>query len=292
MQLSRNKVSVDQPYAVVHEPEPDGRGGIVDTTTVFLTASECPIGCNMCDLWQNTLPHPTPSGAITAQLDVAMNDPETTQSSWIKLYNSGNFFDAQSIPVADYPSIAQVCNRFERVVVENHPAIGASRLQNFQDLLETQLEVAVGLETVQPRCLDRLRKRMSRDDFTRYAFMLNDRQIDLRVFLIVGMPGQSVAEAFRWTRLSVRHAVMCGARHISLIPPRVGNGWNGMSDALPRPSVAQLLEIQLAAQQDAAGWAAVTVDAWDVPSDQPQLGLLQRRNLNQSASVVPSRIMR
>ena len=85
-----------------------------------------------------------------------------------------------------------------------------------------QLEVAVGLETMQPRWLGRMGKRMTRDEFDGYARKLHEHRIDLRVFLIVGVPGSSVAESLRWAELSVRHAALA-ARSISLIPAR-GNG--------------------------------------------------------------------
>ncbi|MGI9470824.1 MAG: hypothetical protein ACR2NZ_04790 [Rubripirellula sp.] len=278
--MNRQSLSPDKPYLVIHEPEPDGQGGQVETTTVFLTVSSCPIGCSMCDLHLNTLPTATPVGAVPRQIETAVADSD---AKWLKLYNSGNFFDPRSIPPRDHRAIAQHCQRFERVIVENHPRFGLQRLQEFQQLMPMQIEVAVGLETVQPRWLKRLGKQMSRDEFGAYANVLRERGIDLRVFLILGVPGISARESIRWARLSVRHAIASSARHISIIPARSGHGWNGQSDQLPTFSLDQLGEIQHQLLTDADGQAAITLDLWDVDRNREQRAKLQRANLEQTA---------
>jgi radical SAM enzyme (TIGR01210 family) len=278
--MNREQLSAEAPYLVLHEPEPDGRGNEVSTTTVFLTASQCPVGCNMCDLHLNTLPGATPSGAIARQIDLAVKD---SQASWLKLYNSGNFFDPRSIPPADYREIAARCNRFDRVIVENHPQFGKNRLQKFLELITCKFEIAVGLETVQPRWLERLGKQMSRDDFSRYASEINRFGVDLRVFLILGVPGIDVVESVRWTRLSLRHAIACGARHVSIIPARSGHGWGGRANQLPDFSTPLLAEIHEKLLQDSDGQAVVTVDLWDVPVNDTGYSRLRQSNLSQHA---------
>ena len=310
--MQRNPVTADRPYHVTEEFEPNGNGGIAHTTTVFLTASECPIRCTMCDLWKNTLTVPTPPGAIVQQIDWALREnrtpgldadkrnavlespllprdiplpespPESPSERWLKLYNSGNFFDPRSIPPSDHDAIIERCHGFDRIVIENHPKFGSSRLSRFKDRLTIPLEIAVGLETVQPRWLDRFGKQMTRDDFDRYAKILADQDIDLRVFLIIGVPGITVAESLRWTRLSIRHAIRVGARHISLIPLRPSSHPSqSSSSSLPRFTTQSLLELQQAALEDAASHCVVTMDLWDIPPHAPHLSLLHQRNLTQ-----------
>lgn len=283
--IRRRELSPQRPYAVVAEQEPCGGGRSASTLTIFLTASECPIGCQMCDLWQNTLTSATPIGAIPVQIDWALESHRP--ADWVKLYNSGNFFDRRSVPVSDYTAIADRCAAFSRVVVENHPKIGPDSMSRFRDLIAGQLEVAVGLETVQPRMLKRLQKRMTRDDFDRYAARLDRLGIDLRVFLIVGAPGISVSEAIRWARLSLRHSLAAGARHVSLIPARFGQGWNGRGRELTTLSLDDLAEVQSACLDDADARAIVTVDLWDRPVVDPIEEAKRRRlarvNLSQQA---------
>jgi uncharacterized Fe-S cluster-containing MiaB family protein len=269
----------DKPYAVLREQEPaliEGRQQLADVTTIFLTASRCPIGCRMCGLHQYTLPTATPAGAITRQIRTALQShpPQIdlagmkTRSKWIKLYNSGNFFDPASIPPDEYGAIAELCRPYSRIIVENHPRFGSQRLEAFRDMLAGKLEVAVGLETVQPRWLDRMRKKMTRDQFDRYARHLKQRGIDLRVFLIVGVPGSSPDESIRWARLSIRHAVRQGARHISLIPARPDESWGSDAQSVPEFSSQQLRQLQADAAAETSAHCFLTIDGWgSSPSD-------------------------
>jgi hypothetical protein len=99
--------------------------------------------------------------------------------------------------------------------------------------------------------------------------------------LIAGAPGIDVLESIRWARLSARHAIACGARHVSLIPARSGHGWNGRADELPDFSMDALAELQQTVIEDAAGRAAITVDLWDMDSRTPGLESLRTANLTQ-----------
>jgi radical SAM enzyme (TIGR01210 family) len=276
----------DRPYAYLSEREPKrdalGKPSVVDVSTVFLTASRCSVGCSMCDLHRNTLSGPTAVGAIVRQIRYAQL--ELPRANWIKLFNSGNFFDAASIPVVDYPAIAAACADYERVIVENHPRFGKSRHQMVRDLLPGRLEIAVGLETVQPRMLGRLGKQMTRDEFDRYARFLAESEIDLRVFLIFGAPDLSIAESIRWARLSVRHAIRAGARHISLIPARAGHGWNGMADSLPTITLPDLIDLFVVTLNDSDRAACLSVDLWDIDPD--ALGPSERERLQRFQTAI------
>lgn len=282
----------DRPYAYLSEREPSkdavGNRCIAETSTVFLTASRCPIGCAMCDLHRNTISHPTPAGAIPNQIRFAQQ--KLPAANWIKLYNSGNFFDVASIPPTDYPAIASLCDGYERVIIENHPRFGKHRHRAFRDLIAGKLEIAVGLESVQPRVLRRLAKQMSRDDFDRYAKSLTRQAIDLRVFLIVGTPYASIEESIRWTRLSLRHAIQAGARHVSLIPARTGHGWNGLAGALPQITLDHLADLFAIGLDDANGATCLSVDLWDIAqnlakeSERQLFNRLEAAILHQDAS--------
>jgi radical SAM enzyme (TIGR01210 family) len=263
----RHPVDPRRAIAVVDEHEARYGEEPIRVTTLLLTASECPLRCAMCDLWQNTLAEPTPPGAIPHQIEQALAD--RPRSGWIKLYNSGSFFDPQSIPPSDYAAIAALCDGFERVIVENHPRFGRTRIEPFARQLSGQLEIAVGLESVQPGLLRRLNKRMTRSDFDRFARQLAAAEIDLRVFLMLRPPWSEEVEAMRWTLLSVKHAVAYGARHVSLIPARDGNGWMEAArrDGLFRPPSAVSFETvfdeALTFVRRHAAKTIVTVDLWD-----------------------------
>ena len=190
--------------------------------TIFLTNRECPWRCLMCDLWKNTLTESVPARAIPAQIDYALD--RLPPARHIKLYNSGSFFDPRAIPVEDYAVIAQRISRFDRVIVECHPALVGENCFRFNELLSGRLEVAMGLETVLPEILEKLNKRMTTDQFAAAAARLREHDIDLRVFILVKPPFMREDEALYWAQRSLEFAFDCGATAATLIPVRGGNG--------------------------------------------------------------------
>jgi radical SAM enzyme (TIGR01210 family) len=245
------------------EDERSSEGEIVSVNTLFLTNRECPWRCLMCDLWKNTLTDTVPAGAIPAQIEYAL--ARLPSSRYIKLYNSGSFFDPRAIPVADHPAIASQLTPYERVIVESHPALINKNSLRFRDLIPGRLEVAMGLETVHTGVLPRLNKRMTLDQFSVAAELLRRNAIDLRVFILVKPPFLREAEALHWAQRSLDFAFQCGASVATLIPTRGGNGaleaLATQGDFEP-PSIATLeacLEYGLGLHQ-----GRVFADLWDL----------------------------
>ncbi len=222
----KNRLDPSRPYAFLWEEELGAAGELVPTATIFLTNRECPFRCLMCDLWRNTLDERVPSGAIAGQIRHAL--AQLPPARQIKLYNAGSFFDPQAIPPEDYEQIAAAISDFQRVIVECHPAFlrgkrGADCVR-FRDLIRGELEIAVGLETVHQRALAKLNKRMTVESFRRGAEFLNQRDIDLRVFILLKPPFLDEAEGVEWACCSFDVAAGCGAKVCSIIPTRGGNG--------------------------------------------------------------------
>lgn len=218
----RHALDPYQPYAFHVENECAASGEQVSVATIFLTNRECPWRCLMCDLWRNTLVEPVPVGAIPEQIRYALS--RLSGARQIKLYNSGSFFDVHAIPPTDYEVVASQLAPFERVIVESHPALIGDRCLRLRDLLEAQLEVAMGLETVHPVALERLNKRMTTAQFAQAARYLRENAIDLRVFVLVQPPFIGPSVALHWAQRSLEFAFDCGASVVTLIPTRAGNG--------------------------------------------------------------------
>ena len=218
----KNEIDPYRPYAFNIEKERTAAGTIEDIATIFLTNKECPFTCLMCDLWKNTTYKKVPSGAIPEQIEWALSQLPVTRH--IKLYNSGNFFDSQAIPIEDYKNIASLLQGFDTVIVESHPKLINEKVVQFGDMLGTELQVAIGLETVHPAVLSKLNKRMELVDFSMSVEFLNKNDIKSRAFILLRPPFLTENEGIEWARKSIDFAFECGVECCVIIPTRSGNG--------------------------------------------------------------------
>ena len=237
--------------------------------TIFLAGAECPFTCSFCDLWRYTIDGPTPPGALPKQIDETLASLDVASVARIKLYNASNFFDRRAVPLEDLPRIAESCGHFGGVTVESHARTINREAVAFAHRLEGagggRLEVAIGLETIHPRACADLNKRLDRDRFDRAASFLTEHGIDLRVFVLLGVPGIPAAESIEWTVRSAEHAARQGAALVSIIPLRGGNGEMERLSALGLFAPPTLRELE-SALEPCIGWknTVVTVDLWDV----------------------------
>lgn len=285
----RNTVDARRPYAFLVEPEYSAAGRVEDVATIFLTNRECPFRCLMCDLWKNTTTESVAIGAIPGQIDYAL--ARLPAAEHVKLYNSGNFFDHKAIPPEDYAAIVERVARFKTVIVENHPRLCGGDVPRFHDLLPAELEVAMGLETVQSEALEALNKRMTVDDFDRAVEFLLGAGVSVRAFILLKPPGMDEEEGIEWALRSIEHAFAIGVRCCSVIPTRAGNGIMERfqeQGLFAPPTLSSLEAVFDAALGLAAGRERVFVDLWDVErfaECEKCVGLrkerLQRMNLGQ-----------
>jgi radical SAM enzyme (TIGR01210 family) len=289
---AKNALDPERPYAFLVEPERSATGQVVNVATVFLTNRECPFRCVMCDLWKNTLDDPTPPGAIPRQIEFALERlPEARQ---IKLYNSGNFFDAQAIPRSDHAAIARLVRGFERVIVENHPKLCREECMRFAAQLGVKFEIALGLETVHPQALASLNKRMTLDDFDRAVAFLLEHGIDVRAFILLPAPFVPAPYGAEWTMRSLEHAFARGVGCCSVIPTRAAGG---VMEQLQRPGqfappTASMIE-QVLEQGIGMNRGRVFMDLWEVeqffPCSRCGVGRRERlRRMNLQQTVLPA----
>jgi len=279
---------------VEQEPLPDGR--IVDVGVIFLANRECPFRCLMCDLWKYATPERVPNGAIPRQIETAL--AELPPLRHLKLYNAGNFFDAQAIPAADLPRVADLLQDFDRVIVECHPKLIDRRCLQFRDRLRGRLEIAMGLETTHPDVLPRLNKRMTLDDFAHAARFLTSNGIGVRAFILLRPPFLTEREGVDWARRSIAFAFQVGVGLAVVIPTRGGNG------AMERLAERGLFHPpSLRSLEDVLAWGIeqcrgiVLGDLWDAASlahcslcGEKRLARLARMNLEQAVlPLVPCR---
>ena len=258
----KNSVDPQRPYAFLVEPEHTADGRVEDVATLFLTNRECPFRCLMCDLWKNTTDESVPPGAIPAQIDYALE--RLPRAQHIKLYNSGNFFDAQAIPPVDHAAIIERVRGFRTVIVENHPKLCTDQCVRFRDRLGTHLEVAIGLETIHPDVLYALNKRMTLEDFDRAVRFLVRREITVRAFILLRPPLLTEDEGVTWAIRSMEHAFATGVGCCSVIPTRAGNGIMEQLEQQGHFTPPALRSLERVAELGLRlGQGRVFVDLWD-----------------------------
>lgn len=258
----KNAVDPRRPYAFLVEPERNARGVVEDVATIFLTNRECPFRCLMCDLWENTTDETVPAGAIPAQIDDALKRLPSVKH--IKLYNSGNFFDPKAIPKGDLSAIAARIRGFDTVIVENHPRLCGEACGRFRNELGTNLEIALGLETIHPEALPALNKRMTLDDFERAVGLLVGDDIAVRTFVLLGLPWVNDEDATEWAIRSVEFAFSTGVGCCSVIPTRAKHGVLSQLErngAFRSPSLAMLERV--AEETVRLGRGRAFVDLWE-----------------------------
>jgi len=218
----KNIVDPQKPYALLVEKERTASGVVEDVGIIFLTNKECPYHCLMCDLWKNTTDQTVPEEAIPNQIEWALNHLPAVKH--LKLYNSGSFFDKNAIPEKDYQRIASLVSSFKTVIVESHPGFINEGCLRFRDMIKSDLQIAIGLETVNIEVLKKLNKRMTLEDFAASVNFLLENDIFTRAFILLRPPFLSESEGVFWAERSLDFAFNSGVECCVIIPVRAGNG--------------------------------------------------------------------
>jgi archaeosine synthase beta-subunit len=218
----KNIVDSRKPCSWMVEKERTVSGKIEDIGIIFLTNRECSFHCLMCDLWKNTTEFPVPVGAIPDQIEWALD--QMTNVKHLKLYNSGSFFDERAIPSKDYKRIAALVSSFETIIVESHPRLINEKCLLFRDMLKADLQIAIGLETVNTEILRKLNKQMTLDDFSGAVSYLTKNGLMSRAFILLRPPFLSESDGIHWAERSIDFAFGTGVECCTVIPVRPGNG--------------------------------------------------------------------
>jgi radical SAM enzyme (TIGR01210 family) len=288
---SRTPLDPARPYACFVEREYSRHGVVEDVAAIFLTNKECPFRCVFCDLWQKTLPDRIGDGLVAGQVEWALeNLPEPFH---VKLYNAGSFFDPEAIPSADLPRIAELLSGKRSAIVECHPRFVDDRCISFaKAIAPVKLEIAMGLETVDPDVLPLIKPSMSLDDFENAARFLMDNGIDIRAFILLGPPGHFGTERADWAKRSITYAFSMGVECCVIIPVRPGNGIVDALDAQGLYSRTNLAELQSVVEYGIRSRRGrVFADLWDVERiagcprcSGARAAALERMNLTQRLS--------
>ncbi|MCP4003978.1 MAG: radical SAM protein [bacterium] len=292
----RLSVDPERPGGFFVEKELTADRELVDVATILLTNRECPFRCLVCDLWKHTTEKRVAAGAVTRQIQWALDRLPAT--SHLKLYNAGSFFDVQAVSRQDREEIAGLVGRKKTLVVECHPKLVNSDCIEFaQSIAPAELQVAMGLETVDPDVLSRLNKGMTLEDFEAATRLLLDGGVAVRAFILLGAPGHFGTESVLWAKRSVDYAQSLGVESCVVIPVRSGNGIVNQLERegfFVRPTLEQLEEVVVSGIQNGRG--RVLADLWDIESlaegeerGAARVEALRHMNLTQQVSPSSSR---
>jgi len=260
MHLSvKNPVDESVANGIFTEAELTRNGSVEDHNIILTTNKECPFKCVMCDLWKNTLDYKVEKGIITKQVQDALH--QLPEAKHLKLYNAGNFFDRQSIPKQDTFDIADELHMrgYETLIVEAHPKLIGTPCLEFADYLAPQLDVAMGLETVDPTVLPRLNKNMTLDDFDRATTQMLEHDIFVRAFVLLRTPWHTEDEGIYWAKESIDFAQAIGVECCTIIPLRPNPRFNVAEFA---PSTGNALE-EVVAYGISKNKGRIFGDTWD-----------------------------
>jgi len=244
-------------------------------------------------LWRNTVESATTPGSIVSQVEAALQQLPPAQV--IKLYNSGSFFDLGAVPIADRMRIAGMLSGFEKMIVECHPRLMQNAAIDFAARIEGTLEIAFGLETAHPEALEKLNKRINRENYFEAVRRCKSSGIEVRTFLLVNPPFVPAPQQREWLEKSVQFAFDAGSDVVSLIPTRGGNGALEELQAygeFSEPGLADVengLEFALALNRGIA-----FADTWDLKRFSgcefcflPRAERIQRMNISQQIEPEP-----
>lgn len=245
------------------ERRPDGT--TEQALTIFLAGAECPFTCSFCDLWRWTTDLPTPAGALPKQIAAVLDAVDGPLPQRLKLYNASNFFDRRAVPPEDVPAIAALARPFAGVTVESHANTVGDATLEMAGALPGRLEVAVGLETVHPEAMRHLNKRLSLSRFDTAARFLADNGMDLRVFVLLGVPHVPEDQSVEWAVRTAQHAAQRGASTVAIIPTRGGNGEMERLQSEGHFVPPTLSDLESALERClGSGTTVFTADLWDV----------------------------
>ena len=160
--------------------------------------------------------------------------------------------------------MAAMAAPFSGVTVESHVSTIGPRTLEFARQLHGRLEVAAGLETIHPVAGAQMNKRLDLGRFDIGTRYLVDNEIDLRVFVLLGVPHVPAQESVAWTVRTVDYAVERGASVVSIIPVRGGNGEMERLVALGHVTPPTLLQLEDALDASLQFTnTVVTADLWD-----------------------------
>lgn len=208
--------------------ETDYLDGEVSAGAVVLPAGECAWaarkGCYMCGY--SEMERRSSPSSIIHTLSQALR--ELGEVEYLKIFNSGSFFDESQIPARTRLRIYRMLSSkgFRRVQVESRPEfITPEVLEEAVSELDAELEVGIGLESASDYVREVfVNKGFSLEDFREAVERCRAAGVLVKAYLLIKPPFMSEGEAVLDAVESGRVAARLGVHRLSYNPVCVHRG--------------------------------------------------------------------
>lgn len=170
-------------------------GKIVDTLTIILRTSGCwwgkVGGCTMCGYVYDSAHTILTDDELISQFNSALQKASKLENYMIKIFTSGSFLDAKEVNLNVRQQILEKIDSNSsvfKVVVESRPEFMTDEILKLckSHLLQTQFEVAIGLETSSDLIRkNSINKAFSLDNFILAAQNAKNNQLSLKTYLML-----------------------------------------------------------------------------------------------------------
>ena len=177
-------------------------------------------GCSMCGYFADT--HPVNVEQVREQI-VSAHDTYQGQPV-VKLFSSGSFFAEEDLPPEARNSfLGSFGGKAKKLIVESRPEIITEEALSIFKKTESEVEVALGLETSNDQLLTyAINKGFTFKDYVKAASLIREKGMKVKTYLLLKPPYLTEHEAIEDTTLSVRDALPYSDT-ISINPMNVQN---------------------------------------------------------------------
>ncbi len=204
--------------------------GTVDAGVIILPTRGCrwglKSGCTMCGYVNDSADIPPKDEELLSNLETALEKLDGVK--YLKLFNSGSFFDPLEISQDASSSILSLLNGrgIDRVQVESRPEfINEEVLGVAIDASDFELEVGLGVETTSDKIRrDCINKNISLEDFNRAIGNCKNLGVLVKGYLLLKPLFLTEAEAIHDTLKSAEELAKMGASRISINPLNIQRG--------------------------------------------------------------------
>jgi len=190
-------------------------------------------GCSVCGyVNDSSRSSDIPIKDIINKLDELLQSSENDKPLYVKIFNSGSFFDEQDVPLELRKSIIELLQKHDNCVQLDVESRSEYVIENISiiesmkhDLEPINLEVGLGLESSNNTILrDCWNKGMTYAEYKQALELLKDHDVKVKTYVFLKPPFLTEAESVADILHTVDEAISLGTDVISINPCAIQNG--------------------------------------------------------------------